>query len=72
MADVRDVHHALDGIAHVAQTLLEHVLHNIAAQVADVGKVIDRRAAGIHFDELRIDGGKELLLDGSGNYRDTS
>ena len=50
MADVRDVHHALDGIAHVAQALFEHVLHNIAAQVADVGEVIDRRAAGIHFD----------------------
>ena len=54
MADVRDVHDALDVVAAVAQVLFEHVLHDVAAEVADVGEVIDRRAAGVHFDNVRV------------------
>ena len=48
MADVGDVHYALDVVALIAQRLFEHVLHNIGAQVADMREMIDRRAAGVH------------------------
>ena len=54
MADIRDVHDALDVVAAVAQVLFEHVFHDVAAEVADVGEVIDRRAAGVHFDNVRV------------------
>ena len=50
VADVRDVHRARHVVAEVAQRLFEHVLHDVGAQVADVGEVVNGRAAGVHFD----------------------
>ena len=62
MADIRDIHNALHGIARVTEVFFQHILHDIAAQIADVCKVIDRRAAGIHFDQLRVIGDKFFLF----------
>ena len=49
MPDVGDVHHAVDVITGIAQVLLQYILHNIAAEVADVGKMIHGGAAGVHL-----------------------
>ena len=49
VSHVGDVHDAGDVIARVAEQLLQHVLHDIAAQVADVGKVVHCGAAGVHL-----------------------
>lgn len=38
MADIRDVHYTLDVVAGVAQILLQNVLHDVAAEIADVRK----------------------------------
>ena len=66
MPDVRDVHDALDVVAQIAQALFQHVLHDIAAQIADVGIVVDRRAAGIHFDDVGVVRHEQLLLVAQG------
>ena len=49
MAHIGDVHNTVDIIADKAQILLQHILHNIGAQVADMGKMIHGGAAGIHL-----------------------
>ena len=56
MADVGDVHDAVDAVARIAQIFFEHILHNVRAQIADVGKVIDCGAAGVHLDVVRCVG----------------
>ena len=61
VADVGDVHDAVDAVACEAEVLLQHILHDVAAQIADVGKVIDSRAAGVHLDVVR-GMGLELFL----------
>ena len=50
MADVRDVHDALDVIPQIAEKFLQHIFHDVGAEVADVCKVVDGRPAGIHGD----------------------
>ena len=57
VAHVGDVHDAVHIIPGVAQILLQHVLHDVGAQVADVGEVIYGGAAGIH---LHMAGGMGL------------
>ena len=64
VADVGDVHDAVDVIAREAQVLLEHVLHDIGAEVADVGKVVDGRAAGVHLHMAGGVGGELRFLVG--------
>ena len=64
MAHVRDVHDPLDGISQIAQGLFQHILHNIGAQIADVGKMVNRGAAGVHLHQLRVVGNKQFLLVG--------
>ena len=59
VAHVGDVHDPVDAVSGVAQVFLQHVLHDIAAEVADVGKVIHRGAAGVH---LHMAGGVGLEL----------
>ena len=49
MAHIRDVHDPVDTVSGIAQEFLQHILHDIAAQVADMGEVVHRGAAGIHF-----------------------
>ena len=61
---VGDVHDAVDAVAGIPQELFQHVLHNVAAEVADVGKVIHRGAAGIHFHVAGGVGGEFSLFVG--------
>ena len=64
VAHVGDVHHPVHIIARPAQELLQHILHDIGAQVPDVGKVVHRRAAGVHLHTTRDMGGKGLFFVG--------
>ena len=48
VTDVSDVHNALDVKTCEAEILLENVLHNVASEVADMGKMVNGRAAGVH------------------------
>ena len=64
MAHVGDVHDALDVVAQEAQVLLQHVLHDVRAQVADMGIVVDRGATGVHLDDVGVVGDELLLFSG--------
>ena len=66
MTYVGDVHYPEHIVALPPQGLLQHVLHDVAAQVADMGKVIDRGTAGVEGDLARLVGLKRLLLVGHG------
>ena len=66
VAHIGDVHHPLDVVALIAQELLEHILHDIAAQVADMGKVVNGRAAGVHLHNIRMVRDKLLFFAGGG------
>ena len=59
VSHIGDVHDAVHIVPGVAQVLLQHVLHDVGAQVADVGKVVHRGAAGVH---LHMAGGVGLEL----------
>ncbi len=59
VAHVGDVHDPVHVVARKAQVLLQHVLHDVGAQVADVGEVVHRGAAGVH---LHMAGGVGLEL----------
>ena len=61
MAHVGDIHHTLDVIAQIPEIFLQHILHNIAPEVANVSEMIDRRAAGVHFDFSGLVGNQLLL-----------
>ena len=61
VTNVGDVHNALYVVAREAQVLLEHVLHNVGAEVADVGVVVDGGAAGVHIDLVAVVGNEFLL-----------
>ncbi len=62
VAHVGDVHDPVHVIAVIAQKLLQHVLHDIGAQVADVGKVVHRGAAGVHLHMAGGVGGEFLFF----------
>ena len=66
MAHVGDVHDPLDIVAGVAQGLLQHVLHNIGAQIADVGKMVHRGSAGVHLHLVGMVGDEQFFLMGQG------
>ena len=66
VAYVRDVHHPLDTVAHIPQALFQYVFHDVGPQIADMGIVIHRGAAGVHFYICGILWGKELLFVGKG------
>ncbi len=66
VAHVGDVHDPVHVIAAVAQELLQHVLHDVGAQVADVGEVVHRGAAGVHLHPAGGVGGELLFLVGGG------
>ena len=59
------MHNALDVVADVTQGLLQHVLHDVGAQVTDVCVVVDGRAAGVHLDQIGIVGNEQFLLMGN-------
>ena len=58
VADIGDVVRAVD----MAQQTEQHVEDDGRAGIADMGEVVDRRAADIHAHVCRIDGDKVLLL----------
>ena len=60
VANVGDVHHAENVVARPTQEFFQHVLHDIAAEVADVGEVIHGGAAGIHLDLAGLVSGKGI------------
>ena len=66
VSHIGDVHDAVHVIAHVAQVLLQYVLHDVGAQVADVGKVVHRGAAGVHLHMAGGVGLEFLFLMGGG------
>ena len=66
VAHVGDVHDPVDAVPGVAQVLLQHVLHDIAAEVADVGKVVHRGAAGVHLHMAGGMGPELLFFVGGG------
>ena len=66
VAHVGDVHHPRHVVPGVAQQLLQGVLHDVAAQVADVGEVVHRGAAGVHGHSARLVGDELLLLVAGG------
>ena len=66
VADVGDVHDAVHAVARKAQVLFQHILHDVGAQVADVGKVVHGRAAGVHLHMVRRMGLEFFLFMGRG------
>ncbi len=62
VSDVGDIHDAFDVVAVVAEIFFENVFHNIGTQVADVGKMVHGRAAGVHGDLARRVGDERLAL----------
>jgi hypothetical protein len=50
IVDVGEVHDAVDLEAAGFEVALEKVFENIGAEIADVGMIIDRGAAGVHGD----------------------
>ena len=61
VADIRNVHDALDVVAAVAEILLQHILHDVGAQVADVREVIHRGPTGVHLYDVRMVGDEFLF-----------
>ena len=66
VAHVGDVHDPVHVVAAVAQEFLQHVLHDVGAQVADVGEVVYRGAAGVHLHAAGGVGPELLFLVGGG------
>ena len=66
VADVGDVHDAVHAVARKAQVLFQHVFHDVGAQVADVGKVVHGRSAGVHLHMVRRMGLEFFLFMGRG------
>ena len=48
VTNVGDVHNTRNVIAVVAEVAVKDIFHNVGAQITDVRKVINRRAAGVH------------------------
>ena len=63
---IGDVHDAVHVVPGEAEVLLQHVLHDIAPEVPDVGEVVHRRAAGIHFHPAGGVGFEFFFLVGRG------
>ena len=49
MTDISNVHDTLYIIACKTKGLFQHILHDIAAQIANVCKMIYSRTTGVHF-----------------------
>ena len=54
VTDVCNIHHAFDVVPREPEVAIQHVLHDIGSEVSDVGEVVDRRSAGIHFHFPRL------------------
>ena len=65
VSHICDIHNPGDLVAVPPKELLQHILHQIAAQVPDVGEMVNGRSAGIHA-HLTWDMGDKILLRVSG------
>ena len=61
MSYIGNVHYTLYIIADIAQVLFKHILHNVAAQISYVCKVVHGRSAGVHI-YLALDIRHEFFL----------
>ncbi len=61
---VGDVHHVLHLVAALFEEAAQGVDHDEGAEVADVAVVVDRRPAGVHADQVVVQGMKLLDLRG--------
>ena len=66
VAHVGDIHDPLHRISQIPQGFFQHVLHNVGTEVANVGIVVHRGSAGVHFHQIGIVGDKELFFVGQG------
>ena len=66
VAHIGDVHHPVYVVTVIAQEFLQYVLHDVGPQVADVGEVVHRGAAGVHLHMPRGVGGKFFFFVGCG------
>ena len=62
MSHIGDVHDPLYIVAAVPQVFFQHILHDVGAQIADMGKVVHGGAAGIHLHDVRVVGHKFLFF----------
>ena len=62
VAHIGDVHDPFYIVPNITQILIQHILHNIGAQIANVGEMIHCGAAGIHLYDVGVVGYKQLLL----------
>jgi len=60
VAHVRDVHDAPDVVPGETEELLQHILHDVAAQVANMGIMIDGRPTRIEPDRTFLMGDKRV------------
>jgi hypothetical protein len=56
------VHDVIEPVAVQTQQTAQQVVENERAEIADMGEIVDRGTAGIHFHGARIDGGEWLHL----------
>ena len=63
---VRDIHAVPHLVARGLEGALQEILEQEGSQVPDVGKVVDRWAAGIEGDDPRRDGRYGFHLAGEG------
>ena len=49
MTNVGNVHNSFYIVTEITQVLLKNILHDVGTEVADVSKVVNSRAAGVHF-----------------------
>ena len=61
VSDIGDIHYAFDVVARETQIFFQHILHDIGAEVADVGEVIDGGTAGVHIHSVALVGDEFLL-----------
>ena len=65
VGDVAGVDHVVRAV-EMAQQAEQHVEHDDRARVADMGEIVDRRAADIEPHRRRVDRGERLLPPGQG------
>ena len=53
MSHIGDIHNPQDIISLIAQGLLQHILHDIGAQIANVSKMVHSRSTGVHLHNIR-------------------
>ena len=52
---IGQVHHLPDGISEILQRAPQKVLEHIGAEIADMGEIVDRGAAGVHAHQFGVD-----------------